>query len=418
MRDKSGAHVAPAGSGLGILPANSGGVATQQRAPGHERPRTASSDAARHGRLSAASTAPGYDVPRAITVRAPGHDCQSAAHRAHDHFRSRPAPRAPGHDRPLAASSGVAGHDRPCATPGAPGADVPPATAAEAPGQHRLSAVPAAPDHNRSAARHQRAPGHERPRTASSDTARHGRLSAASTAPGHDVPLATLAGAPGHGRLRAGLATASVPDHSPVSPPPALDHDCSRRVPVTAGSPSASVTHPTTLEETVYDRIVTKQDVQRTGASGTAPLLRSASKHLGSPKPQSTGGRRSTLERSTAQPATTHVYAPLNLCRSVMPPRPPALRGGHRRASTLLPLSNMLERGPGDGPKPHHTWHYPCGFGPSVGEDGRPQPAPAPTSKNKKGALPMIAEWLIVPISIALGLLAAWVEHSRLRRIP
>ena len=28
----------------------------------------------------------------------------------------------------------------------------------------------------------------------------------------------------------------------------------------------------------------------------------------------------------------------------------------------------MVERGPGDGPKPHHTWHYPCGFGPSGGE--------------------------------------------------
>ena len=30
----------------------------------------------------------------------------------------------------------------------------------------------------------------------------------------------------------------------------------------------------------------------------------------------------------------------------------------------------------------------------------------------------MIAEWLIVPVSIALGLLAAWIEHSRLRRTP
>ena len=28
----------------------------------------------------------------------------------------------------------------------------------------------------------------------------------------------------------------------------------------------------------------------------------------------------------------------------------------------------MVERGPGDGPKPHHTWHCPCGFGPSAGE--------------------------------------------------
>ena len=37
MRDMSSAHVALAGSGLGILPANSGGIATQPRAPGHER---------------------------------------------------------------------------------------------------------------------------------------------------------------------------------------------------------------------------------------------------------------------------------------------------------------------------------------------------------------------------------------------
>ena len=50
-------------------------------------------DAARHGRLSAATRAPGSDVPRAITVRAPGHDCQSAA------------PRAPGPDAPLATTA-------------------------------------------------------------------------------------------------------------------------------------------------------------------------------------------------------------------------------------------------------------------------------------------------------------------------
>ena len=95
MRDMSSAHVALAGSGLGILPAISGGIATQQRAPGHERPRTASSGAARHGRLSAASTAPGYDVPRTTTVRAPGHDCQSAAQQA------------PGPDVPLASTARV-----------------------------------------------------------------------------------------------------------------------------------------------------------------------------------------------------------------------------------------------------------------------------------------------------------------------
>ena len=49
-------------------------------------------------------------------------------------------PRAPGHERPRAALS-AARHDRPRATPRAPGADVPPATTAGAPGQHRLRAV-------------------------------------------------------------------------------------------------------------------------------------------------------------------------------------------------------------------------------------------------------------------------------------
>ena len=118
-------------------------------------------------------------------------------------------PRAPGHDRPRAASSGAARHDRPRATPRAPGADVPPATTAGAPGQHRLRAVPPAPDHARSDARHQRAPGHDRPLAASSDVAGHDRPRATLRAPGADVPLATTAGAPGQRRLRA-MATATV----------------------------------------------------------------------------------------------------------------------------------------------------------------------------------------------------------------
>ena len=78
---------------------NDGGIATQPRAPGHERPHAALC-AARHGRLSAASTAPGADIPPATTAGAPGQYCQSAA------------PRAPGHGRPLASTAGGSGHDR------------------------------------------------------------------------------------------------------------------------------------------------------------------------------------------------------------------------------------------------------------------------------------------------------------------
>ena len=109
------------------VPTDSGGVATQPRAPSHERP-LAAQRAAGHGWLSAALEAPGDDVPLATTARAPGHDCLSAV------------PRTPGHGRPLAAQR-AAGRDRLRVAFGAPGDDVPLATTAGAPGHDRLSAV-------------------------------------------------------------------------------------------------------------------------------------------------------------------------------------------------------------------------------------------------------------------------------------
>ena len=111
-----------------IVSTNDGGVATQPRAPSHERP-LAAQRAAGHGWLSAALEAPGYDVPLATTARAPGHNWLSAASRAPGHGRPPAAPRAAGHGRLSAATR-------------APGADVPLATTAGAPGQHRLSAAP------------------------------------------------------------------------------------------------------------------------------------------------------------------------------------------------------------------------------------------------------------------------------------
>ena len=109
------------------VPTDSGGVATQPRAPSHERP-LAAQRAAGHGWLSAALEAPGDDVPLTTTARAPGHHCLSAV------------PRTPGHGRPLAAQR-AAGRDRLRVAFGAPGDDVPLATTAGAPGHHRLSAV-------------------------------------------------------------------------------------------------------------------------------------------------------------------------------------------------------------------------------------------------------------------------------------
>ena len=60
------------------VPTDSGGVATQPRAPSHERP-LAAQRAAGHGWLSAALEAPGADVPLATTARAPGQHRLSAA---------------------------------------------------------------------------------------------------------------------------------------------------------------------------------------------------------------------------------------------------------------------------------------------------------------------------------------------------
>ena len=131
MQDHPGAPgTARQGPTRTIMLVNSGGNATQPRAPGHERPLTAQR-AARHGRLSADSGAPSADVPLATAAGAPGQYCLSAALRA------------PGHGRPLAAQR-AAGHDRLSAELPAPGADVPLATTAGAPGQHRLSAAPIA----------------------------------------------------------------------------------------------------------------------------------------------------------------------------------------------------------------------------------------------------------------------------------
>ena len=222
MQDKSVARqVAPDGSRLGIMPTTSGGVATQPRAPGHERPFTASSGAAKHGRLSAATRAPGADIPLATTAGAPGHG------------------------RPPAAPSGVPGHDRPRATPRAPGADVPLATTAGVPGQRCPSAAHWARDHFRS-----------RP---------------APTAPVQDVPRALAVRVPGSDRPCALAATAAAPDGPHVlhlAPSP----DSSHRGP-DAGSRPTSLTAPTTPAHDLYGRAYTAQEVQQLTQADRTPLF-------------------------------------------------------------------------------------------------------------------------------------------------
>ena len=192
--------------------ARHGRLSAASRAPGADVPPATTAGAPGQYCLSAAPRAPGHGRPLATTAGAPCRDHLSAVPSAPDHDRSRARhQRAPGHGRPLAASSGAVGHDRPRATLRAPGADVPLAIAAGAPGQYRLSAAHRASDHFRSRPA-PRAPGHGRPLAASSDAVGHDRPRATLRAPGADVPLATTAGAPGQHRLRAmAIATVALP---------------------------------------------------------------------------------------------------------------------------------------------------------------------------------------------------------------
>ncbi len=213
MHDESGAHVAPGGSRLGSMPADSGGVATPPRAPGP-------------------------DVPLAPTARAPGQDCLSAA------------PRAPGHAHTPGAPASAPEHGRLSA-------------AWRAPGHERPLAAPRTVDYHWSGTRHRWVPAPGRFPTALR-AAGHGRLSAALLpAPGPDVPLAVTAGAPGQDRLRAALAPASVHAGPHVTPSPPPGHDCSRRAPAGAEPRPTSVTHPTTLVHGWYAPTFTPEEVQQ-----------------------------------------------------------------------------------------------------------------------------------------------------------
>ncbi len=94
------------------------------------------------------------------------------------------------------------------------------------------------------------------------------------TVSAHNRPDATpLLTVPAHNRPGASYAAAAVLDRSLVSLPPVSGHDCSRRGPHAAGSPSASVIYTTAQEETVYDRLFTAEEVQSLLEAASAPAL-------------------------------------------------------------------------------------------------------------------------------------------------
>ena len=221
-------------------------------------------------------------------------------------------PRAPGHERPHAALR-AARHGRLSAASTAPGADIPRATSARAPGQYCQSAA-------------LRAPGHGRPLAITAGAPVHDRLSAALRAPGADLLLASTAKAAGQHRPSAApIATVALPagQHR-------LRQEGLPRVPA---NPRTHTHQDTTHTRATHSH---RDTVQHRAACSQTPSYAKSHPTVASlrRKPQF------SLQRAAFRRANS-----------------PSLRG----------------KGPGDRSKPHHTWHYPCGFGPSAGRS-RPQP--------------------------------------------
>ena len=216
-----------------------------------------------------------------------------------------------------------------------------------------------------------RAPGHERPHAALR-AARHGRLSAASTAPGADIPPATTAGAPGQ---YCQSAAPRAPGHGrPLATKAGVfGHDrLSAASTATAPSPAGL----RRLRQVILPRTpATPNTLTYPHAHFIVSSLRR--KPQSTPSPGACSGGGLGRGRLPTHP-TTHQVHPA----TQVPPRPrpcsPACTGfrlRHPSRAPPYPPLYMVERGPGDGPKPHHTWHYPCGFGPSGGVVSHP-PSP------------------------------------------
>ena len=259
-------------------------------------------------------------------------------------------PRAPGHERPHAALC-AARHGRLSAASTAPGADIPRATPARAPGQYCQSAA-------------LRAPGHGRSLAIAAGVPCRDRLSAALLAPGAVVASAVTAEAPRQHRLSAApIATVSLPAGPRRLRQAGLPH-----TPANPRTQTYSCTHQeTAYHHTDYSQAALSPCIAG-GLQGDQPFL--PSPHGG----EGPGVRPITHQVHPAiqvpphpRPCSTAARGFLRHHPSRAPPRPTDSRSREK------PPSPHGGEGPGDRSKPHHTWHYPCGFGRS---GVRPAPRP------------------------------------------
>ena len=188
-----------------------------------------------------------------------------------------------------------------------------------------------------------RAPGHERPHAALC-AARHGRLSAASTAPGADVPRATSARAPGQ---YCQSAAPRAPGHG-------------RPLDITAGVSG-------------HDRLSAAPIATVTSPAGPHRLRQGILPRT--PATPNTLTHRDTTHIRTTRSHCLNCHSHESMSRTPIwggNPRPPVATGGPQGgyAPATCPTTgrradspSLPGKGPGDRSKPHHTWHYPCGFG-------------------------------------------------------
>ena len=267
-------------------------------------------------------------------------------------------PRAPSHERPLAAQR-AAGHGWLSAALEAPGADVPLAMTAGAPGQHCLSA--------------------------------------ALQVPGADLPLAIPARAPGHHRLSA-APIATVPSPAGLR---RLRQEVLPRVPANPRTP----THPHSHCLNRHSRLPPRHS--RESGNPRPPLLRGDHRGATHRQPAARPPKLTLTYPPTTPPTTCILPSKYRPARGLAPPRVRAFhrsispaphrlqviaacaaiqpsgripcRGvpcGRPRVSATHYSPSLPGKGPGDRSKPHHTWHYPCGFGLSGVRSNPPHPSP------------------------------------------
>ena len=161
-----------------------------------------------------------------------------------------------------------------------------------------------------------------------------------------------------------------VPIHRSSHPPPHRPRACQRRLPYPA--PPRIPTIPPTCPPLRHPRSTTARPNTRTPCSHPRRPTRRAPSYI--PAACSHPTTSTTHDHPLATPSQGWVFCSgaIHRAQALVIAAKVAIQGhAIGPGPSVTPPLHMVERGPGDRPKAHHTWHFPCGFGPSMGEARR-----------------------------------------------